>query len=206
MSVQSSTRPQPLPQPDGDPRPIEPGVPLGDYVRQRSAPVPVVVHRSGPAFETISVAERDRQLAALIEPMARMLYRAMQLHALGAVNDIAFDDLPRHIADRLKRDATIALNRQSDLYHVEAERKCTHEFTRLLDDIAFHFPHTAGFTTDPVERTRRERLAADLIKHIKSFSPEATVAEQRDRAFAEPLNVPARLQPIRTVFAGMVRS
>lgn len=157
---------------------------------------------SGSAFEAkCRVARRDRDLTDLVEPMARLLYRALQVQALGAFDDLLFEDLPQVTKQQLVDEARIALHSQSPLYREKAQRAAKHEFRKSLRDAAFHFPDLNP-VADVAERQRRQHAIDHVVFIMETLSIHESIADASRKVLTSPLTSSAASQVVRMGMRG----
>lgn len=180
------------PQADGDSRPFD--------TRDMGGRVRVHVEKSGPGFHP-SLQKRDADLATLVEPMARLLYRAMQVQALGAVDHVLFDDLPVATKGQLVADARVALHLQSGLYRNEAERAARLTFHDALKDAAVHYPHLNP-VADEKEIAARRKAIAHCVGFMALLKVPEVMLDAYRRTLTTPLTMGATAQVTLTALRG----
>lgn len=191
MLSSQRNRIEPLPQADGDSRPFD--------THGASGPTLVHAEKSGPAFSLLQ--KRDAALTSLVEPMARLLYRAMQVQALGAIDYVLFDDLPVATKGQLIADAREALHRQSTLYRDIADRAVRRELSDWLDMAKLHYAELNPSATD-AQKAERQKAIDHVAQNFQILGVAKFVMDAYHRAMTTPLTMSARSQETLTVVRG----
>lgn len=164
---------------------------------------PVMVHteKSGPAFASPRLQKRDQALTELVEPMARLLYRAMQAQALGAIDHVRFKELPVVTMEQLVADAREALHRQSTLYRDLAVRAVRQELSDWLSLAKLHYAELNPVATDR-EKAERQRAIDHVAQCFEILGVGKFVLDAYHRAMTTPLPMSAPSQETLTVLRG----
>lgn len=178
------------PQADGDSRPFR-------AVQPRQL---VHVEKSGPGFHP-TLQQRDAAITALVEPMARLLFQALQVQALGAIDDWTFEQLPVRAKNELITEARIALHRQSPLYRDEAKRQSQVAFDAALKDAAIHYPHMNP-VADDAEIGQRRRAILHVVEFLRLLRVSDVIREVHDAALSTPIRMGATAQIALTALRG----
>jgi hypothetical protein len=172
-----------------------------------TGPVRVAGGAVGPAFGPPAehlIKARDAAITAMVEPLARMLYQAMQIQHLGAIDDMPFEDLSNAAKQRLVNDARCALHGQSPLYRSEMERQVKLQVTDSLATTALHFPFTNP-VADEREQERRRQAMESVVRAMKAVDMSTQFFVAQRFALTQPLTWSAQKQVTLTTLMGGCR-
>lgn len=167
---------------------------------------PQVVHigRFGfPATDTISIQRRDAEITLLVDALVPILYKAMQLGCLGAIDHIGLEDLPAATITQLRADARQALQGQNNLHKEEAQRHAKLTMTREIQTAVRHF-ELLNPDADLLEMRRRKEAMYVVLRHLELMRVDRQVIDAHAKALAEPLSMNSTAQVTLTAMRGVI--
>lgn len=148
--------------------------------------------------------QRDLALSGIAQEMAWLLYRAMQAHALGAIDDRTFDDLPARERQRLRELAEAVVQRVGGLTRDQALRRTNLAARRWLESELLPLSAAAfaegGERYASVYRRLMERGIGALLSSAGDRNLVTEILDTFEHELAQPLALSERGQIVKAAF------